>query len=201
MSLNYEKHPEWYRDVPVMKTLILGSFPPHPDKWLYPFYYPNTINRFWKSLAEIAGIQLTHYTKKNKTPELEKIAVEERHNIMVQLQIGVQNMGNEIERKNKSAADTDIYIKTYADVLSIITQHPELTKILMPGFSAPSSTYYSFKNYLREKGIEIPQKPYAGMELEIYIDRAIKCVVLNSTSTATKLPYDIILNQFKKHLL
>jgi G:T/U-mismatch repair DNA glycosylase len=50
-----EEHPNWYRDISPMRFLILGSFPPHPGKQMYPFYYPTERNRFWKILAELAG--------------------------------------------------------------------------------------------------------------------------------------------------
>jgi G:T/U-mismatch repair DNA glycosylase len=89
-------HPDWYYDIPVMKTLILGSYPPHEDKRDYCFYYPNTKNRFWKILSQISGCPLNIY------PRFAKEAVEERHVIMKKLCAGVQNMGLEINRKGKA---------------------------------------------------------------------------------------------------
>ena len=65
-----ETHPSWYRDLPSLRTLILGSFPPHPSKHNYPFYYPNGLNRFWKILADIAGMPL-EWTKKDPTKAVE----------------------------------------------------------------------------------------------------------------------------------
>jgi len=72
----FETHPNWCYDIPQMKTLILGSFPPHESKRKYGFYYPNTQNRFWKILAKIANMPLGKYPK--FSPEL----VLERHRIM-----------------------------------------------------------------------------------------------------------------------
>jgi len=199
MDKNWESeiHPSWYRDLPTLRTLILGSFPPHPSKRIYPFFYPNGRNRFWKILADIAGIPL-EWTKKDPAK-----AVEERYAIMQKLETGVQNIGYEIERKGTSALDTDIRITKYHDILSIITTHPELTRIMLPGYSAEHSTTRSFLKYIEQKGIRSSDIPSIKTEaaFKIYVnDREIECVILNSTSTAAKIRYDVLLEQFKKYL-
>ena len=199
MDKNWESeiHPSWYRDLPTLRMLILGSFPPHPSKRIYPFFYPNGRNRFWKILADIAGIPL-EWTKKDPAK-----AVEERYAIMQKLETGVQNIGYEIERKGTSALDTDIRITKYHDILSIITTHPELTRILLPGYSAKHSTTRSFIKYINENGIHSSEIPTIKAEaaFKIYVDdREIECVILNSTSTAAKIRYEVLLEQFKRNL-
>ena len=196
-SWETEKHPSWYRDLPTLRTLILGSFPPHPSKRIYPFFYPNGLNRFWKILADIAGMPL-EWTKKDPAK-----AVEERYAIMKKMETGVQNIGYEIERKGTSALDTDIKITKYHDILSIIKAHPELTRILLPGYSAEHSTTRSFLKYIKDIGIRSSEIPPIKAEaaFRIYVeDREIECIILNSTSTAAKIRYDILLEQFKRNL-
>ena len=144
---NKEEHPNWYKDVSPMRSLILGSFPPHQSKWAYQFFYPNRRNRFWKILADLAGESL------QSTKDNNMLAVDERYAIMKKLEIGVQNLGLEIERKGKSALDTDIKIIKFQDIFSIIESHPELERILLPGYSAPNSTARSFIRYLQQNGI------------------------------------------------
>ena len=192
-----ETHPSWYRDIPVLRTLILGSFPPHPSKRIYPFFYPNGRNRFWKILADIAGMPL-EWTKIDPVK-----AVEERYAIMQKLESGVQNIGYEIERKGTSALDTDIRITQYHDILSIIDGHPELTRILLPGYSAEHSTTRSFLKYISANGIRSSAVPPIKAEAAFtiyYQEREIECIVLNSTSTAAKIRYDVVLEQFKRNL-
>lgn len=194
---NKEVHPVWYKDVTPMRRLILGSFPPHASRWAYPFFYPNRRNRFWKILADLAGVALV--SRKNE----DELAVEERYRIMKKLETGVQNLGLEIERNGKSALDTRIRIKKFQDVISIIDAHPELERILLPGYSAPHSTTRSFIRYLQENGIKMSLvgeiKPGATFEIELK-GRLIACVVLNSTSPASRVEYDIILDQFRRNL-
>lgn len=195
-----ETHPEWYRDVSPMYYLILGSFPPHAKRWDYPFYYPNKINRFWKILAEIAKVNLT-------VPIVsEKEAVEERFSIMQKLNTGVQNLGKTILRKGTSALDTAIEITTFQDILLILKKHLELKKIVLPGYSSQNSTAKAFLKYINQtKEIEIigsvPKTLNSGTTFKISVyGRIIDCVVLNSTSTASRISYDEVKKQFEKEL-
>ena len=194
---NIEEHPKWYQDVSPMRYLILGSFPPHPSKWAYPFFYPNRRNRFWKILADLAGESLQS-TKDNNV-----LAVEERYCIMKKLEVGVQNLGLEIERKGKSALDTHINIIKFHDIISIIETHPELERILLPGYSAPNSTARSFIGYLQQNDIKFSAieqiKPDTVFMIE-FRGRNIECVILNSTSPASRVKYDILLEQFGRNL-
>jgi G:T/U-mismatch repair DNA glycosylase len=199
MDANWDKeeHPTWYKDVSPMRCLILGSFPPHPSKWIYPFFYPTARNRFWKILAELAGETL-QWTNIDETK-----AVQERYEIMKRLKVGVQNLGLEIERRNKSALDTQIRINKYQDIISIIETHPELRRILLLGYSASNSTARSFIRYVHQMGIEtsIIDEVKAETLFTIQLkDRTIDCVVLNSTSTASKIKYDSLLEQFRRNL-
>ena len=194
---NIEEHPNWYKDVSPMRCLILGSFPPHPTKWEYEFFYPNGRNRFWKILADIAEEPL-QWTKLDKIK-----AVQERYGIMKKLNIGVQNLGFEIERKGKSALDTHIKINKYHNVISIIETHPELVRILLPGYSAANSTARSFIKYIQENRIETSEIGQIAPEMLFKINfngRSIDCVVLNSTSTASRIKYEFLVEQFRRNL-
>ena len=197
MQLIEEKHPPWYHDIPCMKTLILGSFPPHRDKWDYPFYYPNSQNRFWGILAQLAELPLQH-TKHDPSA-----SVAERKAIMERLCVGIQNIGARIRRKGKSSLDTDIEIIGFQDILANIRRHPELRRILLPGYSAKHSTYSGFMRYLTENGIAVPRiKPAPNAQFTILVDgRHIECVVLNSTSTASLVSREVVLEQFRTHIV
>lgn len=196
-NINKEVHPNWYTDIDQMKYLILGSYPPHKSRWTYPFYYPNSQNRFWKILSDLSGVALK-YTKTDK-----KKAVEERVEIMKSLKTGVQNLGLKIERIGKSANDTDISIVEFQDIQSIIKQHPELEMILLPGYSAESSTARAFISYINKitaLTVNIKDlKPHYHFEVD-FSGRKINCIVLNSTSTAARISYSEVLEQFKSYI-
>lgn len=190
-SVGLEQHPNWYHDIPVMNTLMLGSFPPHENKRDYPFYYPNKQNNFWKILSTFCDSPLQHW-------EGEK-AVKERKAIMEKLNIGVENMGQLIQRKGASAKDTDIRILEFHDILSVLKKHSELSRILLSGYSAENSTFQSFCRYLRLQGLEfkLPEKTKPGERFTfLYDKRLIECVILHSTSTATRIPLSALIKEF-----
>jgi G:T/U-mismatch repair DNA glycosylase len=202
-DIHIEKHQNWYRDVTPMKCLVIGSFPPYNTKWDFPFYFPNSQNRFWSILSQISDKSL-NYIKKFEEKDKVK-AVEERYQIMKYLKVGVQNIGLEIERKGESANDTRIKILKYQNINLIIKEHPELKKILLTGYSATNSSAKSFIKYLKEKEINNLPKIKdikAGYVFNISLfNRDIKCVVLNSTSTAARNIGDTtLLNQFTAQL-
>ena len=195
LKINTEKHPNWYYDIPKMKVLILGSFPPHEKRWSYDFYYPNNGNPFWEALAGAHGKKLKHYRC--------DAAVKERRQLMIDINVGVENLGQIIERKGESAADNDIKIIKFRDILGILHRHHEIERILLPGFSGSSSTYQAFTRYLTQEGIPVkrPEKAEVGAKLKFtYADRVWHCILLNSTSPRNGLDLDKRITQFKKYI-
>ena len=193
-QISIEKHPDWYFDIPVMKRLILGSYPPHPKRYSYQFYYPHKRNHFWKILADIARVELMHFEGKE--------AVKERKEIMKILQAGVENMGKTIEREGESALDTKINIREFNNILGIIEKHSELEQILLPGFHAENSTTKSFMRYLDKHKIKYSTPLIIGPEQKFdlyYKGRQIQCVILNSTSPAFKRAHLPLVPQFEKY--
>lgn len=193
-----EHHLDWYYPIENMRTLILGTFPPHKDKWDYPFYYPNKANNFWKVLANIAGTTLNYHSG--------EAAVLERKALMQNLRVGVQNLGLVVERRGKGALDKDISILEYQDLIGIITTSESLNKIFLPGYSDKTSTYKSFVDYLKKNGINysLPEKIKAGFEFSIDLNRPITCVIGNSTSGTAQLggvTFDMLVQQFRKAIV
>jgi len=123
---------------------------------------------------------------------------------MQRLQVGVHNLGRVIQRRGRSALDTHIIINEFHDIVSIVELHPELNRILLPGYSAIHSTARSFVRYLAEQGIPhttVNQyKPEAQFSIS-FQGRSIDCIILNSTSTASRVKYDFLLEQFRRHLV
>jgi G:T/U-mismatch repair DNA glycosylase len=196
MTFTKEVHPEWHYPVPGMRALILGTYPPHARRYDYEFFYPNKQNRFWKLLADIAGVPLTENAG--------AAAVAQRQALMKRLRVGVQNMGRVIERKGTSSLDRDIRIIEFHDILSLLKKSKNLKAILVTGYSGPSSTYRSFLRYLDENKIKHtrPEKVSPGETFTVDIGRPILCILGNSTSMAAcrSVKYDDLIKQFKMAL-
>ncbi|WP_136666988.1 uracil-DNA glycosylase family protein [Flavobacterium sp. H122] len=195
-----ETHPNWFYDFSPMKTLILGSFPPHQSKHAFPFYYPNKQNRFWKVMSQISGIAL-----QADFSDTEKV-IEERKAIMRKLSVGIHDVALQIVRKNNSSLDNNIEIVTYQDIVSIVQNHTEMERILLLGFSAKNSAAHSFLRYLEAEKIksEFPSgfRIKANNSFSVFIDaRKIECVILNSTSSASAVQVPQLVEQFRKYLV
>ncbi len=192
---NLEIHPDWYYNKPKMRTLILGSFPPHFNKRKFEFYYPNPQNNFWKILAQISAHSLQNFEG--------AAAVNERKQILKRLAIGVENMGQKILRQGKSSKDTDIEILAYHSIIEIINQHPELEIIILAGYSAKHSTLVSFLKYCEQTGIPFDQPEKIKPEVCFHIhikQRRIPCVILHSTSTASRIQLGALVEEYAKFI-
>lgn len=196
---NLETHPNWFYDFTPMKTLVLGSFPPHQSKHSFPFYYPNKQNRFWKVMSAISGIELL--------ANLSNIdnAIEERKTIMRKLNLGIHDVALKIRRKSNSSLDSNIEIVEFQDIISIINNHPELEQILLLGFAAKNSAAQNFIKYVEKQKLlskfPIDFKITSESSFCIYIQkRRIKCVILNSTSSASRITLSELTNQFSKYI-
>jgi G:T/U-mismatch repair DNA glycosylase len=191
-----ECHPDWYYPVRGMRALILGTFPPHIKKRNYEFYYPNSQNRFWRVMAEIANTKLSQ----NKGPQ----AVEERKRLMTQLKVGIQNIGKIIKRDGVSSADNDIEIIESQDILGIINENDSLQAILLTGYSGKTNTYGEFVKYLTKNQVQHsqPEKVRAGYKFTAQFKRPITCIIGNSTSMAARrVSCERLLEQFRSAII
>lgn len=193
-----ETHPNWFYDFAPMKTLVLGSFPPHQSKHSFPFYYPNKQNRFWKVMSTISGIELSA-----NLLDVDN-AIEERKRIMRKLNLGIHDVALKIQRKNNSSLDSTIEILEFQDIVTIVKNHPEMERIMLLGFSAKSSAAHSFIKYLEKERIKaiFPDdfRCKANNEFVVFIDnRKIECVILNSTSSASSVKISQLIDQFAQY--
>lgn len=189
-----EHHPNWYYPINDMRTLILGTFPPHRERWDYPFFYPNKANFFWRSLAAAGKVTLKEWQG--------EAAVRERKQLMERLRVGVQNMGLVIERTDKSALDNNIAILEYQDILGTLTTSPKLKKVLLTGYSGKTSTYRALTHYLKNHGVDFSRPPEikAMNEFVIYLDKPVTCILGNSTSPTAQrggVTFEALVKQFK----
>lgn len=188
-----EEHPtHWYEPVPEMRTLILGTFPPHQRRYHYDFFYPNRHNRFWRALSHVANHQLESFSG---LP-----AVAERKSILKKLKVGLHDTAKVIERKNNSSLDRNIEIVEFNDILKIIVENPTLKVIHLTGYSGPSSCYFSFVNYLHQHGIQpkLPIQPKSGDTFTFHFQRDLLCTLGNSTSGAARsVTFDDLTQQFQ----
>lgn len=197
-----EIHPVWDIEIPEVKTLIVGSYLPRKEVRNFDFFYPNFKNRMWPTLARIAGVPLHMNLSQNELRD-------ERVAILQALKVGMVNMGQKIERLKASSLDKDIRIKEYHDILGLLSAKPEVKKILLSGYSGASSAFETFKRYLREEGLHCDwpknkeKRALVCFKLNL-ADREITCVLMNSTSPASRkagVTDDLLFEQFRQEIL
>lgn len=202
MRQTSETHPVWDIEIPEVKTLIIGSYLPRKEVRNFDFFYPNFKNRMWPTLARIAGAPLHINLSPSKLRQ-------ERVEILKALKVGMVNMGQRIERLKASSLDKDIRIKEYHDILGLLRAKPEVKKILLSGYSGYSSAFETFKRYLREEGLQCDwpknkeKRALARFKLN-FSDREITCVLMNSTSPASRkagVTDDLLFEQFRQEIL
>ncbi len=202
MSELIEVHPVWEIEIPVVRTLIVGSYLPRKEVRDFDFFYPNFKNRMWPTLARIARVSL-------HTDLAPKELRAERVEIMRTLNLAMINMGRKIERLKPSSLDKDIRIKEYQDVLGLLNSRSEIEKILLSGYSGASSAFETFKRYLREEGhrcdwpVGKQKRALSRFTLKLN-QREISCVLMNSTSPASRkagVTDGVLYEQFRQEIL
>jgi G:T/U-mismatch repair DNA glycosylase len=178
------------------RILFVGTFPPTKRNWSYEFFYPNKQNLFWKVMASIAGTELRHFTGAE--------GVEERKNILRQLNVAITDMGHTIIRNDNSSLDENLAIVTYMDIFNILDNHPSITKIIFTSSSGPVSAARWFNEYLKSKNI-VHRFPAGLKPLKsqfLYNGKMIQLSVLYSPSrrAANRISFDQLVAMYKAEI-
>ena len=77
-----ERHP-WPPFMPRdARLLMLGTFPPKPERWSMPFYYPNRINDFWRICGMVFYGNRDHFwneaERRFRQADIERMLTERR---------------------------------------------------------------------------------------------------------------------------
>lgn len=170
-----ERHP-WPPFIPQgARILIMGTFPPGEHRWSMPFFYPNTINDFWR----VMGIIYFNDKDKLYLPHLKTFDLEKIKEMLAARHIALGDTGLEVRRLKGNAADK---------FLDIVTPIPLAdTLALMPECTAVATTGEKAAQVIAEiTGTDVPktgtytETDFAGRHLRIYR--------MPSTSRAYPLP-------------
>lgn len=191
-----EDHPFKLYAPPGCRMLLIGTFPPTKKNWSYEFFYPNRQNLFWTIMANVAGVALQYFAG--------AAAVEERKLILRILKVAITDMGLKISRTRESSLDEDLVALEYMDVLAILDQHPQISKILFTSSSGKASAAQWFINYLQQRNLahRFPKglKPLRS-QFE-YNDRIIELVILYSPSrrAANRISLASLTDMYRREL-
>lgn len=127
-----ERHP-WPPYVPDgARYLFLGTFPPKPERWSMPFFYPNKINDFWRVMGLIfmddrdalwdAGCKRFNLQAIKALLDREKIAV--------------WDTAMAVRRLKDNASDKFLEIVEPINLAGLLDCHPTISRVVTTGEKA-----------------------------------------------------------------
>lgn len=116
------------------KILMLGTFPPKPEKWSMEFYYPNKINDMWRIVGLIFfDNPLYFWDNSNRSFKLQEIK-----NFLTENKIALYDTGREVIRHKDNASDKHLEIVKPIDLFNMLDNSPDITSVVTTGEKATS---------------------------------------------------------------
>lgn len=134
VKMPVERHP-WVPFIPDnARILIMGTFPPKPNRWRMNFYYPNPTNDFWRVMGIIFyGDPLALYNQEKKEFDLAEIKV-----LLRREGIAMSDTGYRVRRLRDNASDKFLEILEPVNLEALLQKMPECTAIATTGEKAAS---------------------------------------------------------------
>lgn len=131
-QLPVETHP-WPPFIPEgAKVLVMGTFPPTPNRWSMDFYYPNRTNDFWFMMGLIMeGDRYAYYDTATRTFRLDRIK-----EMLTDKGIALNDTGREIRRLKGNASDKFLEIIRPVDLDSLLARMPQCVAVATTGEKA-----------------------------------------------------------------
>ena len=144
------------------KVLMLGTFPPKPERWSMEFYYPNRINDMWRIMGIIFYGDKNHFwiedEKRFDLPKLKTFLTEKK--------IALYDTATRVRRLKDNASDKFLDIVETIDLKKFFEKCPTIRAIVTAGEKATG--------VIAEKaGVEVPKTgevvhcTYAGHEFDL----------------------------------
>ena len=171
------------------KILMLGSFPPPPERWTMNFYYPNFQNDMWRIFGLIFFNDKNHFVSDGS-----KSFDEARIRQFLTLKgIAIFDTAEEVIRHKGNASDQFLEIVKPADLKNIMSQIPHCDTIVTTGQKATETLMDiigATQAAQPEAGINtaIPYPPVCGYVDTVFMDRQIRCYRMPSSSRAYPKP-------------
>ena len=130
--LDIERHP-WPPFVPPKpRLLMLGTFPPKPERWSMDFFYPNRIHDMWRIMGIIFYGDRNHFwddaDKRFRLPDI-KAFLNERG-------IALWDTAMAVRRLKDNASDKFLDIVQTIDLKAMLDKYPSIQTVVTAGEKA-----------------------------------------------------------------
>ena len=128
------------------RILMLGTFPPKPERWSMEFYFPNRINDMWRLMGLIFYGDKNHFwieaEKRFDLPKLKAFLTEKK--------IAMYDTATRVRRLKDNASDKFLDIVETINLDDFLNARPTITAIVTAGEKATG--------VIAEKaGVEVPK--------------------------------------------
>lgn len=129
-----ERHP-WPPYIPDRaRYLFLGTFPPKPERWSMPFFYPNRINDFWR----VMGIIFMNDRDALWDSEARRFDLDAIKSLLDREGIALWDTAMAVRRLKDNASDKFLEIVEPIDLAALLAAHPSINQIIATGEKAAS---------------------------------------------------------------
>ena len=154
------------------KVLMLGSFPPPPERWTMNFYYPNFQNDMWRIFGLVFFDNKDYFVAGgSKSFDEERI-----RQFLTSKGIALFDTAEEVIRHKGNASDQFLEIVKPVDLKELLLQIPQCNTIVTTGQKATDTL-------MEIIGIR-QTAPVCGYIDAIFINRQIRCYRMPSSSRA-----------------
>ena len=161
-----ERHP-WPPYIPDgARYLFLGTFPPKPERWSMPFFYPNRINDFWRVMGIIfLNDRNAVWDEAAKCFDLNAVK-----SLLDGESIALWDTAMAVRRLRDNASDKFLEIVEPIDLAALLAAHPTITQVIATGEKAATVV-------AAQAGVDVPA-----------IAQPVDCRVANSPFTLWRMP-------------
>ena len=140
-----ERHP-WGPYIPEgAEYLFLGTFPPKPERWSMPFFYPNRINDFWR----VMGMIFMGERDALWDDELKRFGLTAIKLLLDREKIALWDTAMAVRRLKDNASDKFLEIVEPINLAQLLDNHLTIKHVITTGEKATSVI-------AQQAGIEVP---------------------------------------------
>ena len=140
-----ERHP-WPPYIPDgARFLFLGTFPPKPERWSMPFFYPNRINDFWR----VMGLIFMNDRDALWDSALRCFDLDAIKAFLNREYIALWDTAMAVRRLKDNASDKFLEIVEPINLAALLDAHPTISSVITTGEKATGVI-------AAQAGIEVP---------------------------------------------
>ncbi len=116
------------------RIIMLGTFPPKPERWSMPFYYPNKINDMWRIMG------LLFYADPNRFWDADNrtFLLPDIKRFLTAHHIALWDTAMQVRRLKDNASDKFLEIVKPIDLAALFVAHPTIVGVVTAGEKATS---------------------------------------------------------------